>query len=215
MKGHTTMSDLSKAQRTKLATIIEATQSETGMAYMSQKSVQKLVDGEYVECNIQMTDAKGNVAVRATQKGIAIMSDPATTETPTAEAQAPATATTPVYAVESGTSMPALTRARSGATSIYPFDALEAPVKDETSGDVTYSSFFVPATEKRPDPAKSLASTVSTASKRYATVDGKRTINRRNKETGDLEPHEVDNYVYERKFVVRKVEGGARVFRTL
>jgi len=206
------MSNLSKAQRTKLATIIEATQSETGMAYMSQKSVQKLVDGEYVECNIQMTDANGNVAVRATQKGIAIMSDPATTETPTAET--PATATTPVYEVESGTSMPALTRNRSGATSIYPFDALEAPVKDE-AGNVTYSSFFVPATEQRPDPAKSLASTVSTASKRYATVDGKRTINRRNKETGELEPYEVDNYVYERKFVVRKVEGGARVFRTL
>ncbi len=43
----------------------------------------------------------------------------------------------------------------------YPFDALEVN-----------KSFHIPATEKRPNPAKSLASTVSAATKKYAEDTG-------------------------------------------
>jgi len=109
------------------------------------------------------------------------------------------------FAVESGVPIPAIKR-QGAATSIYPFDALEVG-----------QSFFVPATDEMPNPGKSLASTVSSASKRYATENGTRTINRKNKETGEMEPVEVPAYKYDRKFMVRTVEEngvkGARVWR--
>lgn len=210
-----TTKSLAAGQKKKLATIIEATQSEAGMVYMSEKSIKVLLDGEYVECNTQMQDAQGNVATRATQKGIDAMSETKTPETATAATPAP------TFAIETGVEMITPTRNRSGGGgSIYPFDQLEAPVTDE-AGNTTYSSFFVPATAEREDPAKSMASTVSTASKRYATEDGTRPMNRRNKETGELEEVQVTNYAYSRKFVARRVKDeagnitGARVFRTL
>ena len=113
--------------------------------------------------------------------------------------------TNPAFNIENDVEIPAIKRAgRSRA--LYPFDDLEVG-----------QSFFVPATEEMKDPGKSLASTVSSASKRYATQDGTRTINRRDKETGALTPVEVPAYNYERKFMVRSVDEsgvkGARVWR--
>lgn len=193
------MTNLSKGQADKLANIVAATQSEAGMCYMTEKSVQLLVDAGYVECNITMTDPDDakKVAVRATPTGMAYEETPTTTE-------GTKTMNSP-FAIDDGVAIPAIKRSGS-ATSIYPFDALEVG-----------QSFFVPATEDMPNPGKSLASTVSSASKRYATQNGTRTINRRNKETGEMEPVEVPAYDYERKFMVRSVEEngikGARVWR--
>lgn len=194
------MTALTKGQATKLATIVVATQTEAGMCYMTKKSVQVLVDAGYVECNTSMTnpdDAK-QVAVRATQTGVAYESAPAPTEGTTPMEN-------PAFAIQDGVAIPAIKRIGS-ATSIYPFDALAVG-----------QSFFVPATDEMPNPGKSLASTVSSASKRYATQNGTRTINRRNKESGNMEPAEVPAYDYERKFMVRSVEEdgvkGARVWR--
>jgi hypothetical protein len=48
----------------------------------------------------------------------------------------------------------------------YPFSALEAPITDE-GGTKLHDSFFVHATDDNPNPAKSLAGTVSSATKRY------------------------------------------------
>lgn len=197
------MTKVSKAQADKLATIVAATNSDAGMCYMTEKSVQVLVDAGYVECNIAMTDPNDakKVAVRATQTGVAYEHDaPATTEG-TTTMESPATA----FAIEDDVKIPAIKRTGS-ATSVYPFDAL-----------VVGQSFFVPATDEMPNPGKSLASTVSSASKRYATENGTRTINRRNKKSGEMEQVEVPAYDYERKFMVRSVEEngvkGARVWR--
>jgi hypothetical protein len=197
------MTKLSKGQADKLANIVAATNTEAGMCYMTEKSVQVLVDAGFVECNIAMTnpdDAK-QVAVRATPTGMAY--DPVEQAQPegTEPMETPATA----FAIEDGVKIPAIKRTGS-ATSVYPFDALAVG-----------QSFFVPATEEMPNPGKSLASTVSSASKRYATENGTRTINRRNKESGEMEQVEVPAYDYERKFMVRSVEEdgvkGARVWR--
>lgn len=201
------MTQLSANQMTKLGKIVAATQDEaTGFLHMSTKSVQILLDAGLVECNTEMTDAQGNPAVRATQQGIETMNAPDTA--PAAEAPASA------FKIDTGIPVPTIRRAGS-ATSKYPFDDL--PVG---------GSFFVPATEEMPNPGKSLASTVSSASKRYATKNGTRTINRkadealaqeRGVEVGTLVPVEVDAYDYERKFIVRSVEengvSGARVWR--
>lgn len=201
------MTQLSANQLTKLGKIVAATQDEaTGFVHMSVKSVQILLDAGLVECNNEITDAQGNPAVRATPEGITTMNTPADT----AAAEAPASA----FAIDTGIPVPTIRRAGS-ATSKYPFDDL--PIG---------GSFFVPATEDMPNPGKSLASTVSSASKRYATKNGTRTINRKANaeqaaalgvEVGTLVPVEVDAYDYERKFIVRSVEengaAGARVWR--
>lgn len=52
----------------------------------------------------------------------------------------------------------------------YPFASLKAP---RSASDV--DAFFVAATEKMPDPVKSLTSAVSAANRRYATVTGEKT----------------------------------------
>ena len=79
---------------------------------------------------------------------------------------------------------------------MYPFDALNVR-----------QSFFVPNTEDKPNAAKSLASTVSSATARYAeVVEGQFKTNKK----GEQVPVTRET----RKFVVRSVEGGARVWRT-
>jgi len=197
------MTKVNKAQADKLAAIVAATNSDAGMCYMTEKSVQVLVDAGYVECNIAMTnpDDVKQVAVRATPTGMAY--DPVKPAQPEGTTTMESLET--AFAIEDGVKIPTIKRTGS-ATSIYPFDALEVG-----------QSFFVSATEDMPSPGKSLASTVSSASKRYAIENGTRTINRRNKASGEMEQVEVPAYDYERKFMVRSVEEngvkGARVWR--
>ena len=82
-----------------------------------------------------------------------------------AEAAAPApaqAAATPVaagsFAIVDAVPMPAARRF--GKASVYPFDALAVG-----------QAFFVPATEDRPKPSKSMASTVNSATARYAVEE--------------------------------------------
>lgn len=98
------------------------------------------------------------------------------------------------FAVEDNVPMP--TGSGRGGN-VYPFDALEVG-----------QSFFVPNSDEKPNAAKSLASTVSSATSRYAvpSEDGATKINKK----GETVPVMVKT----RKFVVRSVEGGARVWRT-
>lgn len=86
--------------------------------------------------------------------------------------------------------MPAVKRGGGGRTESYPFSALE-----------NGQSFFVPATEAKPDPAKSLASTVSGANRRFSEVTEEMRTNRR----GNSVPVTVQT----RKFELRKVPDGA------
>jgi hypothetical protein len=201
------MTTLNSAQSTMLAKIVKATTAGQ-IAYIKEgKTLTQLCGLGLIEINPAMKEGD-KVAARNTPLGLDAHDAAAKTDATDGNTAEPVTQGSNVmtsFTIETGVEMPAITRAGS-RTSVYPFDALEVG-----------QSFFVPATEEMPDPAKSLASTVSSASKRYATVDGTRTIHRKNKETGELEPVEVDNYVYERKFAVRKCdhEGtpGARVWR--
>lgn len=199
---------LKPAQAKKLALIVAATASEVGLAYYTEKSVQVLVDADYAECNIGMTNPGNDkeVAVRATPTGIAYVEQanaPATeSEEPmNHDAQAPVAESK--FPIMSGRTIPAIRR-NGASKSQYPFDGLEVG-----------QSFFVPASEEMPNPAKTLASTVSSAAKRYATENGTRTINR--KVDGVMAEVEVAAYTYTRKFMVRSSElngiAGAEVFR--
>ena len=123
-----------------------------------------------VEINEGATDDNGNVAVRATADGISHSATNSTTETASAPA---AKSSFEIMDVPSDILHAAKERRRSsrGASEKYPFDSLEVG-----------KGFFVIATEKMPEPAKSLASTVSSAQARYA------------EETGEMETVTVKEY---------------------
>lgn len=114
------------------------------------------------------------------------------------EAQTKTESTTgkPMFQIEDNVTIP--TGAASRGNSLYPFDALNIG-----------QSFFVAKTAEMENPAKSLASTVAGANKRYAVETGEVRVNRKGKE--------VPATRQERQFVVRAVtEGdkvGARVWR--
>jgi hypothetical protein len=98
-------------------------------------------------------DPAGNITVYATSKGVAaILGDDA------AAAQAPSTETASEIVLETGFAVPPSKRGGAKAD-IYPFAKMAVG-----------QSFFIPATEEKPNPTKAMASTVSSANKRNAIV---------------------------------------------
>ena len=166
-----------------------------------------LVEAGLVEINPDMVNEAGEIATRATQAGIesldsgAIVVDNATTEVnsetaATGETQKVKT----MFKIEDRIPVPTISgRGRGG--NVYPFNQLEVG-----------QSFFVANSESKPNAAKSLASTVCSATARYAVPaeDGSTKTNKK----GEVVPVMVET----RKFVVRSVEEegvkGARVWRT-
>ena len=166
-----------------------------------------LVEAGLVEINPAMVNEAGEIATRATQAGIesldsgAIVVDNATTE---ANSETAATGKTEkvktMFQIENGLPVPAIFGRGIGGN-VYPFEVLAVG-----------QSFFVPNSESKPNAAKSLASTVSSATARYAVPaeDGATKTNKK----GEVVPVLVET----RKFVVRSVKEngvkGARVWRT-
>ena len=160
-----------------------------------------------VEINPAMVNEAGEIATRATQAGIesldsgAIVVDNATTEANSAIAETGKTEKVKtMLQIEDNVPVPAISgRGRGG--NVYPFDQLAVG-----------QSFFVANDESKPNAAKSLASTVSSATARYAVPaeDGSTKTNKK----GEVVPVMVKT----RKFVVRRAEEdgvkGARVWRT-
>lgn len=126
---------------------------------------------------------------------------------------APATVAKTEYAIISNAVLPPSRRGQNlgggGAPVKYPFDQLEVG-----------GSFFVPATDKRPDPLKVLGATVSSANMRYAVETGEmKTVTRakrgeKNRAIRDeegvkiMETKRVPVYNFTRKFEIRGVEAG-------
>lgn len=161
-----------------------------------------LVEAGLVEINPAMVNEAGEIATRATQAGIesldsgAIVADNATSEANSAIAETGKTEKVKsMFKIEDSIPVPTISgRGRGG--NVYPFDQLEVG-----------QSFFVANSEDKPNAAKSLASTVSSATARYAeVVEGQFKANKK----GEQVPVTRET----RKFVVRSVEGGARVWRT-
>ena len=146
-----------------LAVIVAAGENGT---YAPEHEISLLADSGLVEVNPEVTNAEGHVAVRATAAGIAknaagiaknAENQPAA---PLAVKSKFSIGTVPDVILEAAVNKKRVAR---GAGEKYPFDSL----------DMTNNrGFFVPATEKMPEPAKSLASTVSSAIARY-TVEAK------------------------------------------
>jgi hypothetical protein len=136
---------LSKANAVLLATIVASMANEATPYHMvTEAEAAKLVKDGLVETNGEIRDGD-KIAARATEKGIALN----TTENP----GTPAAASTSAFAIDDGITMPPSRGGRN--RSVYPFEQLAVG-----------QSFHVPASEAKPNPAKSLASTVSSANKR-------------------------------------------------
>lgn len=172
-----------------LAAVIKATEAGSFVYTSPEAHAKALADG-LVEVNPSMANEAGELATRATAQGIESMN---ASQTP-ASTPAPA-ASKPQFAIEDGIALAPVTgRGRGGET--YPFDQLQPG-----------QSFFVPNSADKPNVAKSLASTVSSATRRYAEeIPGETRVDRK----GNTVPAIKET----RKFVVRAVEGGARVWRT-
>lgn len=186
---------------TTLEQIVEATQDAArGFAYTAPGVHGPFVEAGLVEINLAMVDEHGNIATRATQKGIdSVQGSAENTDTNSATAETKTCISTKVktmFKIEDAIPVPAISgRGRGGET--YPFEQLQVG-----------QSFFVANSESKPNAAKSLASTVSSATARYAVPaeDGSTKTNKK----GETVPVMVET----RKFIVRSVEGGARVWRT-
>jgi hypothetical protein len=183
-----------------LENVVAATQAGS-FVYTSASVHVPLIEAGLAEINPAISNEAGELATRATQKGIETVSSTTTQETAAVEtaAAAPVTASGG-FAIEAGVPMPGISgRGRTGTA--YPFDKMEPG-----------NSFFVPNSEDKPNAAKSLASTVSSATARYSVpaADGSTKANK----AGEQVPVMVET----RKFVVRSVTengvAGARVWRT-
>ena len=166
-----------------------------------------LVEAGLVEINPSMLNEAGEIATRATQAGIesldsgAIVVDNANSEANSAIAETGKTEKVKtMFQIEDNVPVPAIS-GRGRGVKVYPFDQLAVG-----------QSFFVANDESKPNAAKSLASTVCSATARYAVPaeDGSTKTNKK----GEVVPVMVKT----RKFVVRSAEEdgvkGARVWRT-
>ena len=210
-----------------LREIVDATQ-EGSFAYTSESVHEKLIEHGFVEINPEIKDETGDIATRATQAGIDYASEvlnmgglPLESEGESAsqvgligeraDALAKETAehivkTKASVVIEKGVPLPSKGRAFVQRRQAFPFDELE--VED---------SFFIKATESKPEPWKSYASTVSNSTRSFAVPDssGEMVVNRKGQKVPKL--------VQTRKFVIRAVEEtdaetgevviGARVWR--
>lgn len=187
---------MNKKDRDVLAAVAAGTASAQGYALITDGQAKSLVAGGFVETNAEIRDGN-KIAARITDKGTAEMADTNTAaDTPADDAGASS------FEIEDGIAMPSK-KTRRNAT-VYPFDRLAVG-----------QSFHVPATAERSDPTKSMASTVSSANRRYANETGEtRTFTRKGKE------YTTPVLSYTRRFEVAEAgeddpKGkGARIFRT-
>ncbi len=175
------------------------------VTHISKEDASPLLSHEpaLIEVNTNMLDDQGRAMVRLTAPGQAMLNGSGVT---TGEAKASP------YAVITNAELPPSKRGfggRGGAPTVYPFDSLEVG-----------QSFFVPVSEKHPNPVKTLGSTVSSANMRFAQDTGETKIverakrGKRNKLELDasgnkiMETKTVPVYKFTRKFSIRAVEAG-------
>lgn len=194
------MANLSKADAGKLQRAIEGRNSSQGYVLGSKQEFKSVADAGLVEFNETIKDGN-KVAVRASDAGVTAFNALNPTGQTTAPAGGVATGGNS-FAITKGIALPAIKRRVGEATgSKYPFDTMEP-------GD----SFHVPKSDDMPNPAKSIASSVTAANMRYAEkADGTHKTPK---------GKEVQNVKYVRHYQIRAVGKddpggeGARIWRT-
>lgn len=184
-----------------------AATKQNGFIFMSPEQITAF-DPSYTMPNPAIVDASGNVGTKASDAGMKWFESMASGALPQAAAEAAASATAETiesaFEVFDGTNLklPEIKRGfglNSGRPkgSKYPFDKLQP-----------LAFFVVPKSADMEDPAKSLASTVSSASRKYSTIVEGKTHSRsiKNKATGVVEVKQFPDRTYERQFEIRHVD---------
>lgn len=162
-----------------------------------------------IEVNVEVVQGD-EAQARLTDAGTKFLADNQPKQAKEATA---GTAAASPYAIIKNAVLPPSKRGNKGggAPTQYPFETMEI-------GD----TFFVPVSEKHPDPVKTLGSTVSSANMRYAEDTGeKREVNRAKRGEGNkavkdaagnkiMEKVMVPVYKYTRKFSIRGVVAGEK-----
>lgn len=174
-----------------LAALVAATLSQPGYMWATEKDVKHLVDAGHAERGGQNPDDEKQFAIRATPAGIDAHN---ASQTP---ASGSAGNSEPSFQFMTGTAEELAVKRRSGRTSKYPFEQFPAPTLDENGKVVSFAKLFIPATEKMPDPVKSLSSTVSAENRRYAKIVG--TKPGKNRKGEDIQKN---IYEFTRKFEI-------------
>lgn len=191
---------------------------ENGIGYVSQADGMPLVshNPELIEVNTSQLDAAGNAAARLTDAGKQLLAASQGGEAVTitsADVGTLSLGKPSPYALLSNAVLPPSKRGNKGggAPTVYPFETMEIG-----------QSFFVPVSEKHPDPVKTLGSTVSSANMRFAVDTGEKKTVTRNKRgpknklvldtSGNPIPEQVTLPVYKhtRKFSIRPVVAGTK-----
>ena len=172
---------------------IVAASATAGFMYIPTKDAKKLETEGLIVSNPAMTQGD-TIAVKPTEKLLAEVNGSNAAAAPAGDAPAEQPAKASVT-LEDGVALPAISR-QGLKGDVYPFAKMEVG-----------QSFFIASTEKHPNPAKTLASTVSSATRRYATPHATET---RTSKRGEVVPKLVPT----KAFTIRAVEGGARVWRT-
>lgn len=169
--------------------------SVVGFAYIPDDALTaQLIEENIIEVN-RDENKDGMIAAR-----FPLQQQSTTTDTMSDTTKPPASAAPSGYEIED-VPMPETVAKPRQRSEHYPFSALNVG-----------QSFFVPATEKAPNPVKSLGSTIASAEERFSEADpaGATFVNRR----GNTAP--VMHKTREFKAVADTKDGvqGARVFRT-
>src|SRR5208283_1021121 len=196
------MATKTKAQQKQLLDkIVSDTKKQQGYSLVNSDDVKALVDAGHIEVNHEIQDASGKIGARATAK---LLESYTTGADATAGDFVPAT----TFVLESGIPLPPA--AKGGRRDEqYPFSKMGVD-----------QSFFVPVTEKYPKPWETFGSTVSSATRRFATQHPTETHKNR-------KGIDVPVLVVTKKFTLRQVTAGqkyangfeekadgARVYRT-
>jgi hypothetical protein len=174
-----------------LAYIVAQSQGAAGQVSVPLKIADEMLKAEPgLFDKLTAADALGNVIVRATAKGI---------EAVTGVAAGDATGVTTEFVVEDVAPIPeGGKRVGGGAPGVerYPFSKLDAVGK----------SFFIPATDARPNPFKSMGSTVNGANRRFKKAGQPNHFLIRKRNAGDpINPADPNGK--------RETANGARIYR--
>lgn len=188
------MENLNAKDKERLQRAVDGNNSENRYSLGTKQEYGSLVTAGFVVFNDTIKDGN-KFALKATEAGISALAAAGGNGGGAAAAKS-------AFEIRKQIALPPMKRRVAGELgSKYPFDKLEV-------GD----SFHVKPTANMPDPAKSLASSVTASNRRYAEkVDGTHT-SRKGKE--------IQNYRYTREFTVRAVDKtdpdgeGARIWRT-
>jgi hypothetical protein len=165
------MAGLSKADAKRARDLVAVTQAGSH-TFASEKEMANLAKAGLVEMNANMRDPNdaSKFAFRATAAALSQFGGANAPAEGAGEGGASGNGEKPTFTIDADIPVPDIVRggAVGQRAAVYPFDSLPEPVRDANGKVVTAHSFFIPATAERPNPAKMLASTVSSATKRFA-----------------------------------------------